>query len=273
MAVTWGERPGSLETSNNPESATLHFVLTGTSTESTARTLAEGYSAAMYNALYRTNIAIKEVGAMLWDVAVTYGSKKKKEPEAGDSSWAFDTTGGTKRITQTLEHINDYQPGGKGAIDNKGAIGVNENGDVEGVDVIDHSFKWRENHTLLLASFGWTYSDLLETLTGTVNNAAFRGKPAGTVLFEGATGGQSAKDPLLLDVTYNFRYSAAGVALVAGDIAGIAKDGHEYLWIQYDTTDDATGKKLAKQPRQANVEKVYETEDFSLLGIGTAAPS
>ena len=270
MATTWGERPGSLETGSNPESATLHYVLTGTNTESTARVLAAGYSSALYGALYRTSIALKEVGAMVWDVTVTYGPLQKKEPEAGDSSWSFDTTGGTMRITQTLEHIADFQAGADGAIDNHGAIGVNENGDVEGVDVIDHAFKWKENHKLLLAGFGWAYTEILEALTPSINDAPFRGKPAGTVIFEGATGGQSVKDPLLLEVTYNFRYSLAVVGQMAGDIANIDKDGHEYLWIQYETTDDAVGKTLAKQPRQANVERVYEPGDFSELGIGTA---
>ena len=133
MSTTWGERPGSLESSSNPNSATLHYVLTGPNTESTARVLAMGYSSAIYGALYRTNIAIKEVGATLWDVTVTYGAKKRKEPEAGDSNWSFDTTGGRRRITQAIAHINDYQVGGVGAIDNHGAIGVNENGDVVGL--------------------------------------------------------------------------------------------------------------------------------------------
>ncbi len=273
MPTTWGERPGSRQTTSSPDSATLHFLLTGTNSERTARVLAAGHSAAMYDALYRTGIAINEVGAMLWDVTVTYGAKKNKELEAGDSSWSFDTTGGTKRITQTLEHISDYQPAGKGVIDNNGAIGVNENGDVEGMDVIDYSFKWQEKHNLLLADFSWTYTNILAAVTGKVNRAAFRGYAAGTVLFEGAAGGQSAKDPLLLEVTYNFRHSRDGVNLTAGDIANINKGGHEYLWIQYDTTDDAVGKKLAKQPRQANIEEVYLDDDFSLLGIGAARPT
>lgn len=271
MAISWGERPNSRETSTHPGSATLHYILTGTNSEATARFLAAGYSAAMYATLYRTNIALKETGPLMWDVAVSYGPKQKKEPEAGDFSWSFDTGGGTKHVTQALEHIGDYVPDGDTAADHKGAIGVNENGDVEGVDVIDQTFKWKENHKLLLADNGWEYSEMLDELTGTVNDAKFRGKAIGTVRLDGTSGGQSAKDPLILDVTFSFTYSRSVTGLTVGDITGIAKKGWEYLWVEYETTDGGAAKRPAKKARQVNVDRVLEEGDFSLLGIGTDA--
>ena len=269
MAISWGEKPNSRETSTHPGSATLHYILTGTNSETTARFLAAGYSAAMYAALYRTNITLKEIGPLMWDVAVSYGPKQKKEPEPGDFSWSFDTGGGSKHVTHALAHIQSYVPAGDTAADHKGAIGVNENGDVEGVDVVDASFKWKENHKLLLADNGWEFSETLEDLTGTVNDATFRGKAAGTVLFEGGSGGQSQKDPLILDVTFSFAYSRSATGLTIGDITGVAKTGWHYLWTEYATTDGGAAKRPAKKAKQVNVERVYEEGDFSLLGIGT----
>lgn len=271
MAISWGERPNSRETSTHPGSATLHYILTGTNIEATARFLASGYSAAMYDTLYRTNIALKETGPLMWDVAVSYGPKQKKEPEAGDSSWSFDTGGGTKHITHALEHIADFVPTDEPVIDNKGGIGVDGDNSVEGTDVVDRSFKWKETHKLLLADNGWEYSEMLDTLTGTVNDAEFRGKAAGTVLFEGASGGQSQKDPLILDVTFSFSYSRSVTGVTVGDITGVAKKGWEYLWVYYKVTEDAEGKTLKRIAQQASVERVYEEGDFSLLGIGTDA--
>lgn len=267
MAVTWGERPGTLRTSIN--SATLTYVLTGTNSETTARFLALSYSAALFDGLYRTGINLKEVGPLLWHVDVSYGPKQKKKPEVGDFSWSFDTTGGTKHVTQALEHIQSYVPGGATAVDHNGAIGVNENGDVEGVDVPDRAFKWTENHKLLLADNGWEFTDIIDQLTGTVNDATFRGKAAGTVVFGGGTGGQSLKDPLILDLTVRFEYSLAVTGRTVGTIAAVAKGGWEYLWVEYETTDGGAAKRPAKKPRQVNVDRVHEEGDFSLLGIGT----
>lgn len=268
MAITWGERPNSMTSA--VDSATKHYVLTGTTVEAVALALAVGYSAAMYQGLYRSDVKLKQAGPDLWYVEVPYGPPQKKKPEDGDFSWSFDTTGGTKHLTHALDHVADYQPAGKGAIDHNDAIGVNEDGDVEGVDVIDHAFKWTESRRLLLADYGWAYSAILDDMTGAVNNAEFRGKAAKTVLFAGATGGQSQKDPLFLDVIYNFTYSRSASGLTIGTITGIAKAGHDYLWVRYETADGGAAKKLTQTPRQVDVERVYETADFSTLGIGTA---
>lgn len=267
MAITWGEKPNSLETTVS--SATFHYVLTGTNVEVVALALASGFSPALYTSLYRTDIQLKQIGFEIWDVTIPYGAYQKKKPEDGDFSYTFDTTGGTKHITEGLSHTADYQPAGKNAIDHNGAIGVTEDGSVEGVDVIDHSFKWVENRRLLLADFGWTYTDILDDMTGKVNDEIFRNKPAFTVVFEGATGSQSQKDPLFLEVAYNFAYSRSATGLTIGGITGIDKTGWDYLWVRYETADGGLANKLTTIPRQVDVDRVYFTEDFSLLGIGT----
>ena len=268
MSVSWGERPNSLRSTTNPQSATIGYVLGGVTGRTVANALALGYSPAIYSGLYRTNVALDRIATDIFNVDVTWGPYNKKEPEAGDFKWRFSTGGGTKHITQALAHVAHY---GTGAVDHKGTIGLNENGDVEGVDVPDVSFKWQEERRLLLAEYGWSYALTVGGLTYHVNNATFRGLPAGSVLLEDATGDQSAKDPLYLDVTYSFLYSPNATGLVVGDITGIAKQGHQYLWVEYRTEDPGGGAvKLPKRPSQVNVERVFDTADFSLLGIGTS---
>jgi hypothetical protein len=268
MSVQWGERPGTIRSSTNPESLTVGYILNGVQLEATAMALALGFSSALYLNLYRTNVALTNMGPLLWHVEVTYGPYDKKEPEAGDFKWSFQTGGGNKHITQAITHIGEY---GTDAIDHKGTIGLNENGDVEGVDIPEAAFEWTEDRKLLLASYGWAYAGIVGGLTYTVNNATFRGLPIGSVLFKGASGSQSAKDPLLLEFTYTFAYSPNVTGKTVGDITGIDKKGWEYLWVEYATEGgDAGAKKLPKRPSQVNVEKVYEAGDFSLLGIGTA---
>jgi len=274
MSTAWGERTSGMRRGTNPESLTVPYRLTtnpGTS-PTVARALALAYSATMYSNLYRSKLDVTDIGnGGVWDVDVTYGPRQKKEPEEGDFKWNFTTSGGTKHITQAKAHVSSYVPATETAVDHKGAIGITEDGSVEGTDVPDRAFKWTETWQLLLADYSFTYAGVLDVLTGTVNDAPFRGKAAGTVLFEGAEGGQSSKDPLLLEVTYHFAYSPATSGETIGAITGIAKGGWEYLWVEYAAADGGAAKRLARQPKQVNIDRVIDSADFSTLGIGTAS--
>lgn len=263
--IRWGERPKSPETSTQPGSAVCHYVLSGTTSKIVARALAAGFSPVLYENLVRQNIELSCQGFNVWYVDVTFGPIPP--PEEGEFKWSFDTTGQTKHITQAIEHIAEYADGAKES--HEGTIGVTENGDIEGVDVPCAGFKWTENHQLLLASYGWTYSTILGEISGMVNTGSFRGFAADTVMFMGATGGQSSKDPLLLDITYLFEYSKSVTGQTVGPISGVDKKGWEYAWVEYKTVEGAIVKQLRKKPRQVNIEQVSYREDFDVLGIGS----
>lgn len=268
MAPTFNEIPTAIVSSKG--STTIPYTVTGQLLEVNAFNYAMANSAVMYFNLYRSDIQMTEIGVGIWRADVQYGPYKNKEPEDGDFRWEFDTTGGSKHVTQAIEHVGAFVPAGKTAVNHKGVIGVNEDGDVEGVDIIDHNFRWQEHRKLLLASYSWSYSDILDDMTGKVNDSVFRTKDVKTVLFEGATGTWSTDEPTLLDVTFNFAFSRAVTDLQIGDIGPISKEGWEYLWVEYETTDDDAAKRLGKSPIQVNIEKVHESGDFSTLGIGTA---
>ena len=273
MAITWEERPNTAKIST--DSATFSYLLTGTSDRIIADALAHGYSSALWNGLSRTSVDVEEVGPQVFYVDVHYGTPDKKEPEAGDYRWSFSTTGGSKHITQAIAHIASYKAGGDAGNPHKGAIGVTSDGkntNVEGVHVPDRNFKWTETHQLLYSSYDWSYAAIVDALTGRVTEATFRGKSAGTVLFEGAEGSRSSKDPLLLEMTYHFAYSPSATGLAIGDITGVAKGGWQYLWVEYQTVDSGDADiGIAQQPKAAHVEQVHYTGDFSLLGIGTGS--
>lgn len=275
MSVSpWGERPNSLRSATNPRSITLGYVLTGTANETIARALAGGYAPVLYAGLYRQNIALDRQGPDFWHVDVTWGPYEKKEPEVGDFKWGFTTGGGTYHTTQAISHVNSYVKSGGTAVNHYGAIGVTESGDVDGVDVPDVAFEWTEERKLSLGSYGWSYAQIVGGLTLRVNNATFRGLPIGSVLFKGADGTFSLKDPTLLEMTYRFAYSPNiddwSIGSGGNAISGIDKKGWEYLWVEYrDAEGEAGSDRLKKIPIQVNVEQVFYAGDFSLLGIGT----
>lgn len=257
------------ESTENPRSITLKYLLDGIFEHPVAKMYAIASTLPVYDGLYRQDVKLQPIGFNLWNVTVPYGPEKK--PAIGECTWAVDTTGGTAHITQSLETIQRYAPAGKTATDHKGAIGINKEGDVEGCDIVIPSCKWTETWNLSAAAASFAYIDTLEALTGHVNNATFRGKPAGEVRFDGATGGGSTKDPTMVVLTFHFVRSKSVTGITAGDITGIAKDGWQYLWYEYSAKADATAKATARRPRAAHVERVYDSADFSLLGIGTAS--
>jgi len=287
MAIEWWEFPNTAEMSAN--SATLHYGMSGVSDRTTARFLALGYTPLLFGYLYRTDCQIREVGPGLYNIDITWGTKDKQEPTEGVWKWRFTTSGDTRHVTYGKAAANSYTKNGKyvgststwtgisGAADDhinhKMAINVTDDGDVDGVDIPDRAFGWTEEHDLLLSSYSFLYAQTLGAYKGFVNSATFRGMAAGTVRFEDSDGGPSDTNPEYLHVVYNFRYSPNVTGATVGDITGIDKEGWEYAWVRYEQAVDDVAKKTTPIPRQVDVIKVIDSFDFSLLGIGTAAPT
>jgi hypothetical protein len=101
------------------------------------------------------------------------------------------------------------------------------------------------------------------SLTGKTNNASFATFAEGELLFLGAD--FSAASGGEVSITYKFVASPNRTGLTVGPITGIAKKGHEYLWVLY--RPNQSGNFLVKVPVAVYVHKVYESGDFTLLGI------
>jgi hypothetical protein len=245
----------------NP-SVDLLYVVDGTEDDAAVRALVEATIPAIYAGLVFQNYRIAHQGSGLWEVSVRYGKLEPKQP--GESSFSFDTGGGTTHITQSLATVNSYAPAGETPPDFKGAIGVN-NDSVEGTDITIPVYNFKETHYIPVALVTPAYKAILFYLTGKVNAAPFKGFAPGEVLFQGASGSQRGQEDW--EITFSFAASPNAVGLTMGDITGIDKKGWEYLWVRYQDAEDEDV--LVKQPAAVYVEQVYPYGDFSLLGIGT----
>ncbi len=245
----------------NP-SVELLYVVDGTEDDAAVRALVEATIPAIYAGLVFQNYHISHQGSGLWEVSVRYGKKEPKEP--GESSFSFDTGGGTTHITQSLQTVSRYAPPGQTSPDFKGAIGVN-NDSVEGTDITIPVYNFKETHYISVALVTPAYKATLFYLTGKVNAFPFKGFAPGEVLFMGASGSQRGQEDW--EITFSFAASPNATGLTVGDIIGIDKKGWEYLWVRYQDSEDADV--LVKQPAAVYVEQVYPYGDFSLLGIGT----
>jgi len=233
--------------------------------------------------LMAESYSVSFLGDNAWQVTIQYEKTgaETEETEPLKRSRSFDTTGGTQHITQAAQGdlfsvkgntVTTSSPERRfppSAPVMSGAIGVDSNG-VNGVDIVAPQLQWQEQYDVPNKYVTSTYIRGLAGITGTVNNAAFRGFAAGEVLFLGCSGNQEwddqkGKGPWSL--TYRFAASQNVTNKTIGNISGIDKKGHEYLWVRYE--DSVSGTDLIKKPKAVYVDKVYMDGDFSELGIGT----
>jgi len=252
------------------ESAESYWIITGTNDELVAKTSFLAFLPTAIDGLPFQNAHVEQIAPLVWDGTANYGKAQQSEPpQTGDSVFNFDTSGGTQHITQSLANVGNHAPAGVTAPDYKGAIGATHDG-VEGVDITVPVYTFSETHYLAPAAVTPGYKATLYFLTGKVNNSGFKGTAAGECLFLGATGTRRGTD-VDDDWEINFRFAASPnrTGIVIGTITGINKKGWEYLWVRYEDIEDNDAKVLVKRPASVHIERVYESGDFSALGIGT----
>jgi len=254
---------------DNP-SVELRYIVFGTSDDLAAKSELASGSPDTYDGLPRQTIQIDPLANDIWEGTVRYGlTDQSPPPQTGESSFAFDTGGGTQHITQSRGTVAAYAPAGETPPDFQGAIGVTDNG-VEGVDVTVPVYQFSETHYLDDDLVTPAYKGTLFALTGRVNNGSFKGLAAGECLFLGAAGSKRGTDvDDDWEITFRFAGSPNVTGLNVGPITGISKKGWEYLWVRYADIEDEAAQRLVKRPIAAYVEQVYEYGNFAALGIGT----
>jgi len=239
------------------------------------------------NRLQAESYTLDYLGDEAWQLTVTYvsrGADDDTKPDPLRRSRSFDTSGGTTHITQQPQlgagtskrsYSTEKRYPSATAPDQQGAIGV-DGDSVQGVDIVIPALQWTETYDVPTQYITTDYVKTVSALTGTVNNAAFRGFAAGEVLFLGGTGSQDwdaekGDSPWSLSYKFVAQNNADGTTmptLTVGSITGISKKGHEYMWVRYE--DSVVSSTQLKRPKFVYVNQVYAETDFSLLGIGVS---
>src|SRR5690606_28437855 len=132
MAVTVEEKFGRLL---SDESSELTYVVRGTTSDVAARLELLAAAPSIHNNRRRDDAEVEEIAPGMWLGVVRYTKPENAPPQVGESSFSFETRGGSQHITQSLATVGSYAaPGIAAAPDFGGAIGVTENG-VDGVDI------------------------------------------------------------------------------------------------------------------------------------------
>lgn len=265
MPVTVTEKWESREQSAGEQpSVDLRFLVVGTPDDIAAHSELIAQTPTTYNGLVRQSTHLERIAEEAWEGSVRYGPYEP--PQTGDSSFSFDTGGGTQHITQSLGTAGAWGAAGIFPPNFHGAIGATQDS-IDGVDITVPVYNFNETHYIDPVFVTGAYKAALFYLTGTVNNGGFRGFAAGEVLFLGAAG--SVRGQEHWEITYRFAASPNVVGLSVGSIGGIAKRGWDYLWVRYADVEDSAAKMLVKRPLAVYVEQVYPFTNFAGLGIGT----
>ncbi len=185
--------------------------------------------------------------------------------EVGESQFSFDTTGGQVLVTTSRETVASYPAGA--APDHKQAINVVDGAEPKGVTVVVPVLKFTIRKRQPKANIDHAYAKKVAALTGTVNaDPQFSSEyVTGELLFMGAQGGQGTEsDP---EIVYHFAAASNESGLIVGDVTGIDKGGHEYLWVQFESVKDTTTNRKASRPEFVYVEKVYKEADWTDLAL------
>jgi hypothetical protein len=158
------------------------------------------------------------------------------------------------------------------APDQEGAIGVDNEGNIAGCDILvgKREFFLSVTREVLEPE----YLDTMMRLIGKTNDAEFFGFAPGELLYLGAEPTsarvtlQDGSDYTVWPMTHTWAIEPNRTNINVGGIVVPLKRGFEYMWVYYKSA--AEGRSLLKRPRWVYLERVYEAGDMSLLEVGTS---
>ena len=269
----YSERDETIDAKGNVTEIEIPYFVFNVDDESKALSAVRSNHKSVAGMTLESVETVERINDTTWKVKAIYETDEDGGGDDGSANddedttmFAFDTGGGTKHINQSLKTDGRYP---NTAPDFAGAIGVDNEGNVNGVDVTMPVLNFTETHTLNGGRVTTSYKKTLAALTGTVNSGSFRGFSRGEVLFLGASGTKrSKKASAPWEITYRFAVSPNQAGLQVGDIKVTRKYGWDYLWVRYADKVAEGGKNVVKKPVAAYVEMGYPEGDFGNLGLG-----
>ena len=266
------ERDETIDAKGNVTEVEIPYLVFNVADESAALAAARPRVKSVAGMSLESIEVVERINATTWKVKAVYevdDGGEQPDDDGGDEDttvFAFDTGGGTKHLNQSLKTDGRYP---NNAPDFAGAIEVDNEGNVNGVDVTMPVLNFTETHTMSGSRVSTAYKKNVAALTGTVNRSSFRGFAAGEVLFLGASGTKrSKKASAPWEITFRFAVSPNQSGLSVGKLTVPNKRGWDYLWVRYADKVSDNRKNVVKEPVAAYVEQVYPEGDFGNLGLG-----
>ena len=249
------------------------YTCTGTSQERFVRSKIELDTPVLYSGLVRDGIDIQAIvvdeitQTGTWDCTIRYKTLENITNDADVSGFAFDTTGGTDRITQSISNLGNFAPPGKKAPDHKGAINATKDR-IEGAEVFSRAYSFNEHHVLPNDLITNEYKGILFHLKANMNASFFKGFNRGECVFLGAVGAQHGSGDW--EINYKFIASPNRINFTIGEITIPEKLGWDLIWVRYSSAVDPDSNALVQTATSAHLERVFDFGNFDNLLIGSA---
>ncbi len=286
MSLTVYEKAGSPRakfvnaTTNNGSSIEFTYVVFGTTSEIDAANGALAVAPLAYlvnsETLVRQEATPTSTGPDSWEVTVRYGTEDEQQsqqpPQPGTWHFNFDTSGGTHKITQSLQTLWRSERSQTNPAPDLLSATNYDGKKVQGVEIVVPKLEFSITAYYAPQAVTTTFVANIARNTGKVNSATWLGFAAGELLFLGGSGqgdiptvaGQRVKP---IPLTFKFAASENRTNIKVGDITVPNKAGWDYLWVRYEKIEDAGF--VFPIPVHAYVEKVYERFAFAqLFGFG-----
>jgi hypothetical protein len=257
------------------KSREIDFIVKDASDETDALTATAVYIGVNYG-FERDNIPLSGISVSelayhkgLYETTASFSVAKQEDPETNDVEVSFDLNLDTRRIYRSYETTNSYEAAGVDAKSYHQQINVQEDGTTDGADVRVPVGGFQVSWYAPQASVTESYRTTVLGMVGKTNNDTFYGHSAGEVLFAGVAGRARNTDDW--ELVFRFETSPNQTGLTIGEsphtITGVDVQGWEVLWVDYEhkTENDLD----VSYPVRAYTERVYESADFSLLGVGS----
>lgn len=220
-------------------------------------------TAAIYVDLVIQSVSVERISHSACRVVVNYGLLKP--PEEGQSTYTFNTVGGTEHISHAISTVGSYPASGRPTIDFKNAIGVTRT-EVRGTDVPARVYDFSETHYLSDLAVTQAYRLSLFNMTPSFNAAPFRGFAAGECLYRGTSGSKRGED--LWELTYHFSATPNQTNIDVGGIVVPNKLGWDFIDVYLEAIEDSASDRIIMAPRQVDVKRVTQIASLASLGIG-----
>lgn len=217
-----------------------------------------------------------EIGSGWWSVTASYSTEESDEKDKSDqpeideeSDWKFSIATESKnvKLSKSLASVTPANNDWNAFIGMPFPINYSK-GELQGVDIPVPVAAWEETYYLnpTVVTQGYRLNCL--SLVGKVNVSTFRGAAAKQVLLQSVEGNRKAATPWV--ITFSFLYRANHTAtyrMTDGKNRSVTTVGHQIIDARY-----GKGKFAGityEIPRVIFVQDVFESGDFSLLGIGS----
>ena len=271
------------------KTARKSYILTGYASASAARTALLAAAPTTFNglSLRPTEVSVEEQETVDGSGNRDYigragygtpGGTRTPSPDldTGNTRISISTAGGSVKITQSLDTVASYP--NPGAADHDGAIGVTEQGP-QGTTILTGGLDITITKIVDSTDLDISYLNDIVSLTTPnphTNNATFShtdtdgrqiSLAAGEALFIGMQ--NTPRGDGTDELRFNFKGSANLTDALPNSPWTIVKGGWQHLWLSYEKQENGVGadKRLVSTPIAAYVEQVYESGDFSLLGL------